>query len=369
MKKGHELCIFIIVLTLAFGYSASGQTIIENRDSPILKNPARVLQTEEIFRVADKGEGFYFKFPWGFAVLNDDSFAVGDETQLLKFGPDGIFAKNLVRTGQGPGEIANNFCALQTDGDNLFIKDHNQDKIIHLKGNGDFVREIRPGDFASNNLFGHFLGVRGNRFFFADSTWPPPAERTGRLLEVVYRILVQEKGTVPERALATFRPKTFMMPRGAMGWDPFIAVLGEDGRSVLVNWTQVYQIDKVDLETGSIIATFRRPFPRLPHAKGEWEDEWKKKYDIPERKFDSDITDILPNKDSLWVKTSQTDKNKGRLYDVYDGEGRLLDSFFIKDNLDIKALRGRFIYALEETEEGALSLVKLRVSDPKYRLP
>jgi len=73
--------------------------------------------------------------------------------------------------------------------------------------------------------------------------------------------------------------------------------------------------------------------------------------------------------DDLWVKTSRTDKSKGRLYDVYNGEGRLLDSFFIKDNLDIKALQDRFIFAIEEAEGGALSLVKLRITDPRFRQP
>ncbi len=365
-NAGKYLVLFILFIP-AIRLPAFYQEVIENLNSSVLKNPARILQTEEIFRVADKGEGFYLKSPWGFVVLNDGSFAVGDEIQLLKFTPDGIFVKNMIRPGQGPGEIARNFCTLQSDGNDFYIKDHNQDKIIHLERNGEQIEEIRPGSFASNNLFGHFLGVAGNRFIFADTTWPPPAERTGRLLEVIYRIIVQEKGTLPEKAVAAFRPKTFMMPQGAMGWDPFTAVLGGDRKSIFVVWTQEYRIDKVDIETRAVTATFRRPFPRVPHIEEEGEDAWKKKYDIPERKFELDIKEILPNGDAIWVKTSQSDESKGRLYDIFDKDGKLTDSFIINDKISLKALRGRYIYALEEAEDGALSLVKLRIIDPLFR--
>ncbi|MBN1939008.1 MAG: hypothetical protein JW843_05455 [Candidatus Aminicenantes bacterium] len=39
------------------------------------------------------------------------------------------------------------------------------------------------------------------------------------------------------------------------------------------------------------------------------------------------------------------------------------------DKISLKVLRGRYLFALEEAEDGTLSLVKLRITDPRFRQP
>jgi len=89
--------VFQILMVVVFSgiRPVAGQTLIENRNSPILKNPERVLKMETVFRVVDREPDFYFKNPWGLVVAVDGSFALGDEGQLLKFAPDGTFIKNM----------------------------------------------------------------------------------------------------------------------------------------------------------------------------------------------------------------------------------------------------------------------------------
>jgi hypothetical protein len=364
MKQLNRTYVLLVSATLFISLRAAGQKIIENQDSPIVKNPARTLQIKEVFRVEDKGKGFYFKKPWGLAVLEDGSIAVGDGAQVLKFAANGTFVKNLVRAGQGPGEISD-FCTLRTDGERLFIRDHSQKKLVLFDATGKFAGEIRPGDFSSE----YFLGVIGNRFFFTDSIYPPPQERKFQLYEIITPILVREKSDQPAKKIAEFRPKRFLMPQGAMAWDPFTAVLGDDGHSLFVNWTREYRIDKMDLETGEVTITFRRPFSRIRHVKDDWEDEFDKKYNPPQRTYDPDIKDFIANQDMLWVETAQSDKVKGRLYDIFDGTGRLRDSFYINTGLYVKAVQGRFIFAMEESEDGTLSFVKYKITDPLLRRP
>lgn len=350
-KKG-----FIIVMTFVLTFPIAGQTLIENRNSPVGRNPGRVLKMEVVLRVKEMGPDFFFKRPWGFAAVSDGSFFVGDGGQLLKFSPDGTFIKNLVRPGQGPGEISD-FCSLRSTDDRIFVMDFNQGKVLHFDSKGPLVGELRLRGFSPSDFF----GVIGGRFLFADSTYPPPQERKSQLYDILTRIVFIENPDIPGKVIATFRPKRFLMPQGAMGWDPFNAALSRDGRSLFVNWTREYRIDKLDVETGKIAAGFQRPFLRVPHIKEPREEEFEKKYHPPPKKYDPDIRQLFPNHEVLWVETSQTDKAQRRLYDAFDDQGRWQDSFYLELRGDLLSVQEGYIFALEQDEAGTLSVVKYRI--------
>jgi hypothetical protein len=63
------------------------------------------------------------------------------------------------------------------------------------------------------------------------------------------------------------------------------------------------------------------------------------------------------------AEKAQTDKSKRRLYDVFDDQGRWKDSFYLETNRGLLAIKGEFLFVLEQSEEGDLSVVKYRIID------
>ena len=96
----------IIFAFFSFAPGISSQTIIDNPDQPAAKNAGRTVPLQEVLRIKDEGKGYFFKLPWLLDAAADGSIFVQDGLALYEFTPDGRFKKNLVKTGQGPGEIS-----------------------------------------------------------------------------------------------------------------------------------------------------------------------------------------------------------------------------------------------------------------------
>jgi len=77
--------------------------------------------------------------------------------------------------------------------------------------------------------------------------------------------------------------------------------------------------------------------------------------------FESDIDDICPAGDRLWVITSTNDKAKGRLIDVFDKEGRFVDSFHLGAGKGLMAVREGFVFCMEKAEDETITIVKYRI--------
>ena len=79
------------------------QEIIENPEKPLNKNAGRMLRLQEVFRITDESDDFYFKAPQSLKVDSEGNFLIIDDNQILKFSTDGRFLRNLFKKGQGPG--------------------------------------------------------------------------------------------------------------------------------------------------------------------------------------------------------------------------------------------------------------------------
>jgi len=81
---------------------AQDHKVIENPSTPLAKIAGRILRPEEIWRIHDDSGNFYFKHPSGLEIAPNGCFFLKDEKQILRFGPDGNFLKNLYKNGRGP---------------------------------------------------------------------------------------------------------------------------------------------------------------------------------------------------------------------------------------------------------------------------
>jgi len=117
----------------------------------------------------------------------------------------------------------------------------------------------------------------------------------------------------------------------------------------------------LDLESGKIISRFRRKYPHVKHIKQKWEEAFISKYNAPKIKFDSDIEDLFYDRSFLWIKISTKDDLMGYLYDLYNSEGRFLDSFYIKPQLI--RIDNNYLYTSEYDKEHLPYVVKYRIED------
>ena len=67
---------------------------------------------------------------------------------------------------------------------------------------------------------------------------------------------------------------------------------------------------------------FSRAYPKVPHVEERLGARFSQKNGSPKIEFESDVNDLFPVADRLWVVTSTDDKAKGRLIDVFDKDGR-----------------------------------------------
>jgi hypothetical protein len=331
----------------------SAQEVIGNTAKPLGKNPNRPLELLEVLRIKDTGDKFYFSgSPGGFASLGTDAngniYVQSGKDQILKFTPEGSFIKNIVRGGQGPGEVSQYFGFLVGDED-VFVIDYGQDRIIRLTPDGKLIHQWRP-----LRAYNDFIGILKDGLIFSRSNYPPIEERKGKLMDVPHEILRVSLDGSEEKLVHTYPVLRFLGQGYAASWAPFHAALSDDGRYLFVNNTAEYEISMLDLSTGKIVGIFKRKYKRIEHVLRGGEAEFNKKYNF-KRPYEADIKGLYVFGNQLWVKTSTEDKGKGALYDVYSYDGIYQDAFFLKRNM-ISLQRG-YLLTWETDEEGIHSVV------------
>jgi hypothetical protein len=330
---------FLLFCLLSF-FSVQAQQVIENPKKPLAKNPGRTLGLKEVLRITDTGEQYYFQgSPGGFSSEGIDSdgflYIRNGKDQILKFTPTGKFLKNIIRGGQGPGEVSSYFTFL-VGGRDIFIFDFGQYRIIRITADGELVHQ-----WTVRRPYDDFLGILGDFLLFSRANYPPLEERRGKLTDIPHEILLVSKDGLKEKLVHTFSVLRFLAQNAAAFWAPFHAALSEDGRFLFVNHTAEYGISVLDLETGKIIKNFRRKYPRIKHYSDSREAQFFKVLNF-KRPYEADIADLYVFNNRLWVKTSTVDKEKTSLFDVFNFDGTYLDAFILKKNL-IAVQNGRLM--------------------------
>ena len=345
----------VLLALLAVTAIASGQ-IVENPAKPAAKNAGRILQLAEVWKITDDGGEFYFQFPYDLQVADGGSIFLADRKELLKFSPDGKFLKNLYKKGQGPGEIGDDFY-YHVQGRDIFIQEYPSQRFWRTDLDGVFQEQVT----LANKDYRGFLGVLPDGFLFLKTVWPPPSERTGKLMEIPHIVAFVGRDGAERKDVATFRPRDFLAPQAATSMSAKITALGPDGRFLYAFHGRDYLIEVVDLASGTIIKRFGRAYPKVPHVEKEYEPDFRKRTGAPKIEFEADVENLYPVGDRLWVETSTDDKAKGRLIDVFNKDGRFLDSFYLGAGRTLMAVREDSVFCLEKNADESLTVVKYRI--------
>jgi hypothetical protein len=359
----YELSLLISVIFLLGFVRLSAQQIVENPDKPLAKNAGRVLKLQEVWRISDESGQFFFKGIYSLKIGDDGTIFIFDQDQLLKFSADGKFINNLLKKGQGPGEISraqySSDIKLSVAKNDLYIYDNNARKIVHTDWNGAFIEEFRPGRWYSD-----FLGRMDDRLVFIEQepVGPGSAQTTGFHDLKFFLFLTALDGT-SEKEILALSSQIYQQPRMFMGWAPFETALNSKDHFLYSVHTAEYKIDQVDLKEGRIARSFNRKYPRVDHVVMEYEKEFIKKYDAPVRKYEYDISLLyLNNNGDIWAKTSTKNDKKWSLIDVFNPDGKFVDSFFVPTTGAIAAVRDDCIFCSEQDADGNLRLVKYKIT-------
>lgn len=360
----------IVLGSLGLWLAAVGnaQTTIENPARPPSANAGRVVALEEVARITDEGAKFLFVQPFEVFTGRDGSVYVQDFNQLLKFDAEGRFVTNLLKRGEGPGELNGNLTDVIVGNEEILLYSSNVYKLLRLDPGGKLLGETR---FATG--FGSLLGYRGGRYIVMKRE-PMDLPRVEGLVTLDYRLsVITGDGRVaptpfilPLTAIQRYRVIGGRMSGGVSSVSRFMPLPVED-RLVFLFHAPEYLIRVIDLEKAEVLRSFRRPYERVPYKS---EPAQKAGSGFPMPKYHNDLCRLLWRKGKLWAVTSTVDPRKGILVDVFSREGRYLDNFYLplfkirRNNPQYyapMALWQDFLYLLEADEDDIISLVKYRI--------
>lgn len=353
---GRPAAFLMIAAALGLNGLLAAQEIIENPAKPLAREAGRVLKLTEVWRITDESGEFYFRYPHNLKIADDGSIYLADAEQFLKFSADGKFLGNLYKKGQGPGEIGREF-SYHLRGRDLFIQDMNSQRFWRTDLDGVFQEQINLVDKDYRGL----LGIIPDGLLFLKSVMPPPEERTGKLMEILRTVVLVAIDGLKQKDIATFRPKEFLAPQAGMSWDPSVIKTSPDGKLLYAVHSRDYLIEVADISSGTTIRSYRRQYRKVPYSEKGWEPDFRKKYGAPKMEYEIDISDIFPSGDRLWVVTSTEDKAKGRLIDVFDKDGRFIDSYYLGPGRRLLAVTADHIFCQEKNEDESIALVKYRI--------
>lgn len=364
IRKLAGFCFFPVFLGIT---SSSLGQILENPARPLAANAGRVVTLKEELRIEDTGAGFFFKNPSTIRVSpRGDIFFKDGQEQALLFDPQGRFIRNLFKRGQGPGEFTSLIDTWATP-DRLYVRG-TPPKILVYDYAGNLVQEIALRDIYT-----------GGRFILADQTnllafgfgRPDPSVGTG-FRDVPWDIFeIATDGTA--RKIGSFPIPIYLKVEagGAIsgtGWNQ-LQIVALDSNSLFLNSTSEYLIENFIRDKRAVVLRFRRPYARVKWSGGGGVSASRGDGPSPPE-FWTDIYALHVVDGHLWVQTSTVTEEKGILFDVFDTNGRYLDSFYIQFSIKNEngeparvrvTIAGRYAYFREETGDGLFVIRKCRL--------
>jgi len=350
---------WILLILLLNTAPILSQDVIENPDKPRNPNAGRVLELAEELRITDEGGEFFFQYPSNVKVAPDGSIYLVDRDMLLRFDESGKLIHNFFKKGQGPGELMYQRGYALQDG-KPYVTGSNPDKILTFDVSGELLDEVVLHDTP---LFMRFQFLKGDRFYFFKNDRPETGGKPGVFDAPNVLISMDRDGQNIDEHLSL--PYQFFVTGGAMSGLGRLVSIPYKNEILILADTEAYLVKLFDIGSRTLLRSFKRKYRRVkPPADHRWGgvyDSEGNRLGPPPPEFLRDIAALYIVDDEIWIRTSTTDEDKGYLMDVFDFEGRFIDSFYMPSNFSIAGTHGDRIFVRETGEDELVSIVKYRI--------
>ena len=348
----------VLTLLLFWPVSASAQAVIESPSKPVAKDAGRVLALTEVLQITDESGEFYFKYPRDLKIADDGSIFLRDIDQFLKFTPGGKFLRNLFKKGQGPGEMKDSAFQYDLRGRDLYVLDRNAGRFWRANLEGLFQEQYDVTGVPDPE----FVGVIPEGFLFLTFVWPPRSEFTGKAVEVPHRLVLASRDGRRIKDVLKFDRQSFLAPHAAMS-DMLLMIPGSDGQAIYMFNGWDYRVDVLEPVSGKKVMSITRVYSKFRLTLTDEQEERRRESGMPRYEYSPDINNLYPTSEHLWVETSTEDKTKGRLYDVFDKDGRFVDSFYLGPGRTLVAVQEGVVFCQEKRPDDTIVIVKYRIGE------
>lgn len=304
----------------------------------------------------------------------------GQAQELRVFDAGGRFVRTVGRQGEGPGEF-NRVIGMDWGADgNLWIADPSNNRLSVVDTTGAFVAshptiggvvvQPWPGGFDDSGQF-YTYGIDTS----VDDDFALVMVRHGPDLQPIDSVAPPEYPG--EREYFELRNEDNWMMTGVPYTPSLEWRLGRDG-TYWAGLTGEYRIFQISW-SGDTLRSIRREYQPLPvtasdleeaRERLEWFTEAGGKADwsrIPSTKpaFEEFVID---DSDFLWVQMVAGPDEQGRLFDVFDPEGRYLGEVLVPFPVEFypaPIIRGGYLYAVTEDAFEVPFVVRARVGRPE----
>jgi len=237
----------------------TAQQIIENPKKPLSINAGRVIELKEVARITDEAGKFFFVEPIEVSAGEDGSVYVLDSKKLFKFDARGKFIKNLLKVGEGPGEINANLPGVMVRKDDILL--YGNRKFIRIDLYGGLLGERSFGQYPISSL----LGFHGGRFFFLKRDLGELPRVTGSYEDNYRLVIFPEEGEMIETPYLMPVTVTRHIRTGVSSSNSISRMMPTwvGDRDVFLFHTPEYLIKHLDLNTGEVDRSFRREYDRV----------------------------------------------------------------------------------------------------------
>ena len=350
---------------------ASPQSTLDNPAMPQNPKAGRVVALTEEMRIVDTGEDFYIKNVYGLGVGPDGSVFVQDEQkQLLQFDPNGRFIRNLMKTGQGPGELTGIINILVVS-DRILVYG-NPPKVLSYDFDGNLMDEaVIPSGLGFGNLISF-----DSRIFTFHGSGRPELKGGTAWADIPQQIIAVAEDGRERRILGSFPIQAYATVRedGGQSQTRFnhLIIVSLDGKRFVLSHTPEYLVKIFDAESETVICQFNRKYKRTLRPSQPSGGVIGPGGTGPKPpKYMNDIRSLHCLEDRILVQTSAVDKLRGPLFDEFDLDGRYIDCFFIKffDREMITGISerklvfsGDHVYFVDRTDDALVVIRKCRLS-------